>query len=231
MDLDKIVRRAQAYAFFSEALLYPTENWTDEAAVLSQILTELEAPAPDLPMIDLPDLQASHRRTFGAAGSLCYETEYGLPHEYRQSQELADLNGFYRAFGFSTGGAVRERPDHVAVELEFMYVLNLKEALAGKDHGPEQRALCRDAQKKFLADHLGRWIDLFARSVALQGQPPYPMVTRSAADFVRMDAKRLGADLSPLQLAEVRPTPFDPDFSCAGCQCEPAPAQSPGGAG
>ncbi|NIN98480.1 MAG: hypothetical protein GTO49_26570, partial [Anaerolineae bacterium] len=49
----------------------------------------------ELEVAPLADLQAEYRSVFGAVGSLCYETEYGLPHEFRQSQELADLNGFY----------------------------------------------------------------------------------------------------------------------------------------
>lgn len=45
---------------------------------------------PALQPMELDALQAAYRRAFGATGFLCYETEYGLPHEFRQAQELAE---------------------------------------------------------------------------------------------------------------------------------------------
>src|SRR5690606_5389642 len=112
------IRRAQLYAFLAEALVYPMENWSEDVAFLPAILADLglAMTAPPITPTDLLSLQSAHRASFGLAGSLCYETEYGLPHEFRQSQELADIAGFYRAFGFNVGGERRERPDHLAVE-------------------------------------------------------------------------------------------------------------------
>jgi len=173
---------------------------------------------PDLQPLRLPALQAAYRHGFGAAGSLCYETEYGLPHEFRQAQELADINGFYRAFGFSSGGPVRERPDHLAAELEFMHVLALKEAHGLLNGLAECVELCVDAQAKFLGEHLGTWIDLFVQSLALNTEEgPYLPLARFTAALVRADATRLGVTLTPRSRKEVKHTPFDPDFSCTAC--------------
>ncbi len=221
MDFDSTIRRAQVYAFFSHTFLYPSDNWTADLPQAKKTLDALYC-TPDstaLQRLELTELQASYRRTFGAGGSLCYETEYGLPNEYRQSQELADIAGFYRAFGFVTGGPARERPDHLAVELEFMYVMALKEAYAAQNTMAEQREICRVGQQKFLVDHLGKWIQHFARSIEAQGHPPYVQIACLTAAFVQADAACLGVALKPLQLADLRPTPFDPDFSCAGCGC------------
>jgi len=220
MNVDLAVRRAQVYSFLSDAFLYPDENWCEDVPLLGEIISGLDfAPTdPAIRPVELAQLQAAYRRTFGAAGSLCYETEYGLPHEFSQSQELADINGFYRAFGFSIGGRVRERPDHLAVELEFMSILALKEAYAARDGLVEHFEICLEAQAKFVRDHLGRWISTFAQSVALNaGGDPYPAFARFAASFVSADAARLGVPPDDCQLAETRHTPFDPDFSCAGC--------------
>jgi DMSO reductase family type II enzyme chaperone len=225
MDINTAVRRAQVYSFLSDAFLYPDENWSEDLPLLDGILSDLDGFAPNLlghrlslHPLELAALQAEYRRTFGAAGSLCYETEYGLPHEYRQSQELADINGFYRAFGFTIGGRVRERPDHVAVELEFMGILALKEAYTANNGPVEHFEVCLEAQRTFLRDHLGRWIDLFAQSVALNaGDGPYQALAHFCALFVSADAARLGVALERRLLVEVSHTPFDPDFSCAGC--------------
>jgi DMSO reductase family type II enzyme chaperone len=166
----------------------------------------------------LPQLQTAHRHAFGLTGSLCYETEYGLPHEFRQSQEMADLSGFYRAFGFTLGGPIHERPDHLSVELEFMHLLALKEAYAANQDMTEQVEICVEAQRKFLQEHLGRWIDLFAHSLTLNaGDSVYSTLARFAADFIKADAAWLGVQPEPPQMGEVKHTPFDPDFSCATC--------------
>ena len=214
------VRRAQVYSFLASIYIYPRDNWSEDAQLLPPIVAALEF-APTFPAPELTTtaaLGAEYRHCFGAAGSLCYETEYGLPHEFRQSQELADITGFYRAFGFTLGGAVRERPDHVAVELEFMHLLAMKEAHALLNGLREHAETCEAAQAKFLGAHLGTWIDLFAQSLKLnRATGIYPPLADFTADFVKADAARLGVTLIPRSRKEIRHTPFDPDFSCTSC--------------
>lgn len=220
MNIDSAIRRAQIYGFLSEAFLYPRENWTEDAPLVTRILSDLDFCQSKLSIqpVILPNLQTAYRHAFGVTGSLCYETEYGLPHEFRQSQEMADLSGFYRAFGFTVGGTIRERPDHLAVELEFMHVLALKEAYAANQDMSEQFEVCVEAQSKFLQEHLGRWIDLFAQSLLLNaGDGVYPALARFAANYIKADAARLGVQPEQRQMEEVKHTPFDPDFSCATC--------------
>jgi len=219
-DLD--FRRSQIYAFLAAAFLYPQEDWTRDAPLLEAMLHDLDLHDHQLQATptDLAELQRDHRQAFGLAGPLCYETEYGLPHEFRQSQELADLGGFYRAFGFGMGGTVRERPDHIAVELEFMHLLALKACLAAGKQDHAHAELCQDAQRKFLQDHLARWIEPFAARTAQNAAAgPYLALARFTAAFVQADAARLGV----LQQASQgwRPTPFDPAPACEGCPVYP----------
>lgn len=231
MSAELAIRRAQVYGFLTDVFLYPSDNWSKDLPILRELLAAVAIDAFGLDAVtwDLDGLQTTYRHTFGATGSLCYETEYGLPHEYRMSHELADIAGFYHAFGFTTGGAVHERPDHVAVELEFMHVLALKEAYAIQENLGAELEVCREAQGSFLVDHLGKWIHLFAKSLEHQGLPPYPQLAALAVEVVRQDASRLGVRLAPLGIEKVQPTPFDPDFSCAGCACSDMPQRATGG--
>lgn len=231
MNAEHAIRRAQVYSFLTGACLYPDSNWLEDFPTAAAIATELNLVPGDsaaLPVINisLEELQSEYRQTFGLAGSQCYETEIGLPHEFRQSQEMADIAGFYQAFGFRTGGAVRERPDHLAAELEFMSVLALKEALALAHGNREQAEICQDAQRKFLNDHLARWVGLIPASLHRLSPPipvdaiwtkPYLGLTRFCAKFTLADARRLGVQPQHRSPAEIAPTPFNPDFSCESC--------------
>ncbi len=220
MNTDTAIRRAQVYRFLADAFLYPAENWSEDLPLLADILRDLNFEFWNLEFgfFDLPALQAGHRRAFGLTGSQCYETECGLPHEFRQSQEMADIAGFYRAFGFNIGGKVRERPDHISAELEFMHVLALKEAYAAEKGVAEHVEICVEAQRKFLQEHLGQWIGLFAESLARSAEEaPYLSLARFAAAFVEADAKRFGVTVERRSLAGVRPTPLAPELSCETC--------------
>ncbi len=227
MEIEGAIRRSQVYGFFADAFLYPAEDWTGDLPRVAGLLDELGAAGLEIGADDAVReaggwaqlaLQAEHRRVFGLVGSLCYETELGLPHEFRQSQELADLAGFYRAFGFRVGGQVRERPDHLAVELEFMHVLALKEAYAYANGLAEHAEICREAQGKFLQAHLGQWIGALAQALASSsGGGPYCDLARGAAAFVGADAASLGVTLEPKQLDRDKPTPLAPDLNCGGC--------------
>ena len=220
-DCQTALRRSQLYRFLAEAVLYPTDDWTLDLPVLGPILLALNL--DHVPPIEftagLEGLQAAHRRAFGVTGSLCYETEYGLPHEFRQAQELADIAGFYRAFGFTFEGKIHERPDFLASELEFMHILALKEAYAIEARRSDQAEICVEAERKFLQDHLGRWIGLFAErfTSADAEDSPYRNLAQWLVAFINADADRVGARPERPRLTEVWPTPLGPDYSCDGC--------------
>lgn len=220
MNPEIAFRRARVYRFLSDAFLYPADDWTRDLPLLADILRQLQFAGWELEFgsWDLPTLQSEYRRSLGLTGSMCYETEYGLPHEFRQSQELADLAGFYHAFGFNVGGVVHERPDHLAAELEFMYALALKETYAENNYLSDAVEICADAQRKFLRDHLARWIGLFAERVALSApEGVYRALADFANAFVHADAELLGVEIQTPPLAQVLPTPLGPDLSCGDC--------------
>jgi DMSO reductase family type II enzyme chaperone len=219
------LRCSQLYRFLADAFLYPTENWTHDVPLLEPILNALDLSDQllDLRPADLAELQAEHRHAFSLTGSLCYETEYGLPHEFRQSQEMADIAGFYRAFGFDIGGVIRERPDHLSAELEFMHTLTLKEALSQAAGQLEHSEICIDAERKFLRDHLACWIGWFKqRLIQSEVAGVYAALADLTTAFIDAEADRLGAKPEPMRIPELKPTPFNPDFSCGDCAANEA---------
>lgn len=221
-------RRAQLYVFFSNAFLYPRENWLEDLSLVAPLAAEIGLAQPAFNPIELAleDLQAEHRHCFGLVGSLCYETELGLPHEFRQSQEMADIAGFYRAFGFNVGGAVRERADHIATELEFLSVLALKEARAQEQALLEQVEICEDAQRKFLVAHVGVWVEALAEALRrTAADRPYATLAQWLVTFIYAEAARLKVVLEPRPLTRLQATPPPQPMACGECPlADPAAA-------
>ncbi len=56
-------------------------------------------------------------------------------------------------------------PDHISVELEFMEALTRREEEAWAEGDEKTAASCRELQRKFLADHVLRWVPRFCEKV------------------------------------------------------------------
>ncbi len=175
------------------------------------------------------DLQAAHLRCFGHTISKdCppYETEYGQAHVFQKTGQLADIAGFYRAFGLVRAPGLHDRLDALAVELEFLQFLCLKEAYgAAHDHDDEQLRRCRSAREKFLGEHLGTWVFAFTRRLEhARAHTVYAVLARLLAAFVTAELARAG--LTPAEVAgpdvlsEGSATP-----ECGGCPAAAAPVQ------
>ncbi|MBI1909451.1 MAG: molecular chaperone TorD family protein [Deltaproteobacteria bacterium] len=180
----------------------------------------------------LKSLQAEHTRLFSltvAGGITPYETEYGHKDIFFKTQRMADIAGFYRAFGFEVADSAHQRVDHIGVELEFMHWLRLKEKRGEEKGLPQQAELCREAAEKFMTDHLGRWGSFFGSQTAESAQHPfYREVGHRLAQFVESECRRLG--VTPERVIHPRvihpgvtgwspdPTISSTQFECGGCQ-------------
>jgi TorA maturation chaperone TorD len=151
-----------------------------------------------------------------------YETGYRGDGIFQQSALIADIAGFYRAFGLRAGGREMERPDHITVELEFMAVLARKEALALRHGSAENVSVCRDAAATFLRDHLGCWAPAFGRRArAVTASPWLGGIGEMLALWVEQDMEAMG--VVPVEIVE-GPLPQEPpdDGLCGPC---PAPVE------
>lgn len=109
----------------------------------------------------LDDLRSEYIALFDSGRGIAplYETEYGRNRSFFKANELSDLAGFYKAFGFELGNdeTAREMLDHIAVELEFYALLGMKLEYLNEIKDEEGIAIVMDARRKFLKDHLGRF--------------------------------------------------------------------------
>ena len=151
-----------------------------------------------------PPESGASERLFGHTlrGAVCpYESEYGRRALIQQAHELADLAGFYGAFGLKAAGHHRERPDHVACELEFLEFLSRKVAYALEIDDGEMLAITRLAIGKFLSEHLGRFGRAFA--VSLQVADPdgyYGSVGSLCEHYLASECERFAVPLGPAML-------------------------------
>jgi TorA maturation chaperone TorD len=141
----------------------------------------------------LESLDRDYETTFGASGGLrCSPNETSHAPETPQEGltrtfELADISGFYRAFGVEVTPGT-ERVDHIAAELEFMHLLAVKEGVADEGGDNANAQLCRDAAATFLRDHLGRWCSKLGASLEEGAAGPvYRTAGELVARFVEFD--------------------------------------------
>lgn len=132
-DLEFEKQRMLKYKTLAVAFSYPNKEFFDFFPELSS---------------DRERLSREYDRLFRVKEIWLYGTEYISEHEFQRSNYLADISGFYKAFGLEAQG---DRPDALSSELEFMHYLIFKEINAPED---EKAAICLDAQKKFFVEYV-----------------------------------------------------------------------------
>lgn len=173
------------------------------------------------------ELESEYNRLFAHLGSAkCppYETEYGHENIFQKTQAMADIAGFYRAYGLEVADTNTERVDFIATELEFMSYLLMSETYA-RTHGvQEQLGIAIDTQKTFLRDHLGRWMEVFSTILIGNTENPfYHSLGSVVQQFVETELVLLGVVPERVSL---RKEPHDEPLELFGCQdcAVPTPA-------
>lgn len=175
----------------------------------------------------LDELCDDYDRVFGLVlASECqpYETEYHPNAEaFFRSQQMADVAGFYRAFGLEPSQADPERPDHIALELEFMAFLLMKKrfALATVEQdpaAPERAAVCDGVQRSFFRDHLAWWVPSFATGLRRRAATGfYAALGQVLAAFMPAERRRLGVDTPSVPMEATYIERPEEQMGCAGC--------------
>jgi len=179
-DLGHVEARSQLYQCFATAFSDPGDHFLDcifngeYLETLHDLGNQLPYPTPfdgSVTTLVPPGLQKQDIKVFyascfeaGAQGASLRETGYSALPEKAQMEEIFR---FYQYFGldFSKGG-LRELPDSLPVELEFMHYLTFLEAKslqaeARKETADSNRTALQLAQRDFLKQHLGIWIQAF----------------------------------------------------------------------
>ena len=99
----------------------------------------------------------------------------------------------YREGGFEVAEDFREIPDHVALELEFLYLLTFR--LGGETEAGEQARLSA-LKRGFLEEHLGQWVGELAAAMRNGAETSfYRQLADMTEQVVLEDMRELSGDV------------------------------------
>jgi putative dimethyl sulfoxide reductase chaperone len=200
--LPSLTARSRHFLLASQVTGYPDRDLAETLVALREELRDHEGVGAMVAMLPdrLEDLQSTYVDLFdrGKRRVSLYETEHGRMRGLAKGNDLADLAGFYLAFGLTLDDTVHEMLDHVAIQLEFYGVLLLKQELVGGQADAEGERIVDRARRAFLADHLGRFVGVVAEQAAVAADPVYGPIFRWCARLVEAECADLGVTPAPL---------------------------------
>ncbi|OGO23008.1 MAG: hypothetical protein A2144_12495 [Chloroflexi bacterium RBG_16_50_9] len=148
---------------------------------------------------DIESIQVDYSRLFvGPYGLLAppYGSVYLENKRMLIGDSTLDVRQKYADEGLSIN--LKEAPDHIAIELEFMYFLIHKEVEAALMGNAAQAVDYIRKQRGFLEVHLARWVcDLTNRMAAKAETAFYRKLANLTKTFIEADTKNLSEMMCP----------------------------------
>ena len=168
--------KADAYRLLSACFYEPEKAFLEEDVFgqLEQALSVLDAGyADDAQAVGrcfretgLEDLRIDYTRLFLGPFDI-RSKPYGSVYLDGGNMVMGDSTmaalALYREGGFVVDEAFAEMPDHVVVELEFLYLLNTRLGDGHVENGERERLAA--LERRFLGEHLGRWVTPFTEAM------------------------------------------------------------------
>lgn len=188
-DLNKDCKRAESYKFLSECYYLPDEELiqkVNDIAQTNQFFAELRECTP--PDVELESLRIDCTQLFIGPFKLLappYGSFY-LEDGKLMGESTIDVRGWYEKEGLDI--VIKDAPDHIAMELEFMYYLITKQIQAANEENIQDIQLSQQKQKAFLSTHLSRWLPGLVKNIQEYAQTNFYRRLATLTDiFVRKD--------------------------------------------
>jgi TorA maturation chaperone TorD len=203
-DEDKATAREDLCRFLAACYYEPTVEFAEEN-MFDSMLAAAERLDPELAVhtrrlgdafaaADLQELLVDYSRLFlGPVQALArpYASVWLTGENVVMQDTTMELLQLYEQGGFAIDEEFQELPDHVAVELEFLYLLThqLHQTRASGD--AEALQALQVLRTAFLDGHLGRWLGGFILSVHDHAQTDfYRELAELTELFVRLEGQR-----------------------------------------
>lgn len=140
---------------------------------------------------DIEQLQIDYSRLFVGPFKLLappYGSVYLEDKREVMGASTLDARKRYKEAGLDISDNVKEAPDHIAVELEFLFYLIFKEIEAVEKTDLRDAMAHLERQRAFLMRHLGMWVSEFAETVDINAKTEfYSNLARATKTFVQRD--------------------------------------------
>lgn len=177
---DKATAREDLCRFLAACYYEPTTDFAEER-LFDSIVVAADSIDPDLASsarrlretfnaADLQTLLVDHTRLFvgPSTPAVMPYASFWLTEDASQRHEATmKVLELYADGGFDINDDFRELPDHLAAELEFLYLL-----VFARNHATskEERLSATALHRRFIVEHLDCWLDGFATAVSEQAQ-------------------------------------------------------------
>jgi TorA maturation chaperone TorD len=132
-----------------------------------------------------------------------YESVYVGSDRQPLMQASVAVRQIYAEAGVELPEEVRDQPDFIGFELDFMRHLAEKEATAWTDADREQALRFLEQERAFLEEHITRWIPRFCEVMAQEARLDfYRGIARMTKGFVLDEAKKVAEFIEWAQVAE-----------------------------
>lgn len=102
------------------------------------------------------------------------------------------VQALYTEAEFEMDEEFKELPDHIAAELEFLYLLLFLESEARSAKDADKLSAVLELQRRFLQAHLGAWISKFTNAIRSSAQCGfYRELAELTEKFVRLQSARI----------------------------------------
>ena len=165
---DELVQRAAWFKVFSLLFRFPDEEIVElvktvvaglPTEVLNVDLRGRVQPFKQAIASSEPDEFVTEYSRLFTGGGLCRTNENDYEKlSFSMTEKLADVAGFYEAFGFEMTAGVGERPDFIGTELDYINLLLLKQAYALKNGWSEHAEVSGNSLNSFLDSHFVNWV-------------------------------------------------------------------------
>lgn len=187
--LDKVCQRTDSYKFLSECYYLPDKCLINKVVDVSQrdsFFAELSSCV--YPTVDLELLKVDYTRLFVGPFKLLappYGSVY-LEDGRMMGDSAIDARNWYEKEGLDV--VINDAPDHIAMELEFMYYLVAKQTQATNEENRQHIQLYQQKQQTFLNSHLVRWLPELTDNVQKNAQTEfYKKLTKLTKLFIEKE--------------------------------------------